>query len=367
MRTTSKFCSAALSISVIVLGNSFLTQTASAAPADDDNINQSIVFVDITTVGRVEVLYQDDTSEVYETSTTGLCTGWFVSDNGHVATAGHCLEVDASTVRSLYENVILENDVGTGNLSAAEFAASLDIGEWDYELDDPIVNVSQPDVVKGPLDEDYVRAQIIDQQPFENGDNALLKLSGVKDTPALSVASSIPAVGEEVTAIGYAGSVSKVTDINRQPPSHKQGSVSSHTTTDKGAPVTEVDAAVSQGMSGGPTVNEEGAVVGINSFGVVGESQPFNFITDTESLVQFLEKNGVDVATVTGGSSEEQTTPESSGAAPASDRSVEVTANEENDDTSPIVWVGGTLGVIALAVAAFFGFKKLRRNSANPS
>ena len=356
MRTYRTAISATAFTGLLVLGSSLFGATASAAPANE-NIDQSIVFVDVVTDGRVEVPFQDGSSKVFSTSSTSLCTGWFVSNDGHVATAGHCLEQDGGTVLDLYLNAILENEVGTGDQTAGEFAASLEVGEWDYEMEDPAVYVSQPDVVKGPLDDDPVRAQIIDEQPFENGDNALLKLSSVSDTPALAVASEVPAVGDEVTAIGYGASVSKVTDLSQQPPSHKQGSISSYSTTKSGAPVTEVDAAVTQGMSGGPTVNEDGAVIGINSFGVSGESQAFNFITDTESLIQFLDKNGVEVETASSAPSREESAAPSGEPQKVPERGVENTASEEDNSTSPFVWIGGTAvglavigGIVALVV-----------------
>jgi uncharacterized membrane protein YedE/YeeE len=58
-------------------------------------------------------------------------------------------------------------------------------------------------------------------------------------------------------------------------------------------------------MSGGPTVDENGRVVGVNSFGLAAESvaglfgatEPgFNFVTDVEMLRLLLQKNGVSVA-----------------------------------------------------------------------
>lgn len=260
------------------------TSAAAVAP-DRETVNESVVWVDVEWTGTVEVPFQDDTTEVYEAATVIQCTGWFVSDIGHVATAGHCLEADQSIVTRLYIDVIEDQDIGVEGLELEDL-------DWAYELDDPTAYVGQPSVVDGVLDDPTV-AQIVAQQPFENGDNALLRIANLKGTAALAIADEQPEVGEEVVAIGFAGSVDDVTATDRQPPSHKSGSVSSLSTSTKGAPVTEIDAAVSGGMSGGPTINENGEVIGINSFGIVGESQPFNFVTDTESMRTFMEQNGV--------------------------------------------------------------------------
>jgi serine protease Do len=306
---------------------------------DTNEINKSIVWVDIEHTGQVEVPFDDGTTEIFESIVTVYCTGWFVSTDGHVGTAGHCIEQDDSTVNALFTNVIIENDINIGDQEVSQL-------DWYYSLEEPVAYVGQPSVIDGPLsDKDGPVAQIIDHQPFENGDNALLKVSGMSDTPPLQVAVNQPTVGEEVVSIGYAGSVDDVTDTNRQPPSQKKGSVSSLSTTNRGVPVTEIDAAVTGGMSGGPTINADGAVIGINSFGIVGESQPFNFITDTQTMRTFLEKNGVPIDSqatddTTSGTSDE-----------VEDTSTVSSTDSSSDDSMP-AWAIAGLVLLAIAVIA---------------
>jgi serine protease Do len=57
--------------------------------------------------------------------------------------------------------------------------------------------------------------------------------------------------------------------------------------------VYEISAAVSPGMSGGPAVDAEGRVIGVNSFGIVGEPQPFNFIRPSSLVAELLTDKGV--------------------------------------------------------------------------
>jgi hypothetical protein len=58
--------------------------------------------------------------------------------------------------------------------------------------------------------------------------------------------------------------------------------------------VYEISAAVSGGMSGGPTVNLDGEVVGFNSFGINSEieTQQFNFVRPVETVRELLGDAG---------------------------------------------------------------------------
>ena len=112
-------------------------------------------------------------------------------------------------------------------------------------------------------------------------------------TDYLTLASTKPKAQDKITSVGFPGSTDRVTDVQRQPPSFASGSVASLSTTKKGVPVIQVNVAVSNGMSGGPTLNDAGQVIGINSFGAVGENQDFNFVTDTDVMKKFFEAQGV--------------------------------------------------------------------------
>jgi hypothetical protein len=101
------------------------------------------------------------------------------------------------------------------------------------------------------------------------------------------------AIGTSVLSVGYPASSDAVTDATLEP-TFKDGRISSRRTRENGLlPVYEISAALTGGMSGGPTVNLDGDVIGVNSFSIAGEVQQFNFVTPASLVTEMLTRNGV--------------------------------------------------------------------------
>jgi hypothetical protein len=272
--------------------------TPSADAGGPGDAEKSIVFVRTEWTGYVEYPTTDGGwawSEPVEVQ--GSCTGWFASDEGHIVTAGHCL--DPEVVKgAVLRQFLARNDASDLADSAQNWRV-----EGTEEGSPPDRNdvwVVQPSAVDGAVIEDPLTVQVLDYLPLQDGDLALLKANGLQEpTPALAIAADAPAIGDPVTAIGYPGSVVSVTDVSRLRASFKSGTVSSSQVTDSGVAGTEINAQVSAGMSGGPTIDADGQVLGVNSFGIEGEEQSFNFITDGAALRDYLERQGVDLAVAT--------------------------------------------------------------------
>jgi hypothetical protein len=273
--------------------------TGSASTGSPQDAEKSLVFLQTYWQGYVEFpmdgewYRSDDPVEIY----TGQCSGWFASEQGHIVTAGHCVDDDG--VRELILEEFLTEYDALDLLPEAIDSWEV-LGTEGESEPTRIVMASQPSTVDGAVLEDRIAVQVIDWQSPLNGDLALLKANQLPEAaPPLAVATDAPSIGDEVTAMGYPGSVQKVSDVDRLHASFKTGTVSSIQTSATGVAQTEINAQVSGGMSGGPTTNADGAVIGVNSFGVVGEEESFNFITDNAALRSYLERQGVDVEIAT--------------------------------------------------------------------
>ena len=156
------------------------------------------------------------------------------------------------------------------------------------------VKVSWGASVSGIKSEDSRPARVIANQSFNNGDTSLLKVNTTNLNALPLYEGENLETGTEIASIGYPASVDRVADPDYTP-SIKTGQISAMKTRGGGlTEVYEVDAAVSGGMSGGPTVTMDGEVAGVNSFSPMGESQAFNFVQPVSHLQELIKSEGVD-------------------------------------------------------------------------
>ncbi|MFC8040033.1 trypsin-like peptidase domain-containing protein [Paenarthrobacter sp. NPDC057355] len=322
---TAPFAVAAL------LSAPFLAAAPTAVEIDSNAIDKSIVWVDTTWSATVQVPFKDGTTETFRTTLVGYCTGWFVSDTGHVATAGHCVDADDALYTNIYAKIIDEQDL-TG-VKAADV-------NWPMTLGDPVIKIDQPSGIDGGVlsGKTAITAQLIAKQGFEKGDNALLRIADMKDTPALAIGAQAPKVREKVTSIGFPDLVGSTSDVERQKPSYRSGAVSSRSYSTQGVPRTEIDTDITPGMSGGPSINEAGQVIGINSAYVYQGAGQANYITDTQTLRDFLTSNGVKLSAA----------PSSATPAAAAD----VPSGPTQTAFEVPAWLIGIIAVLVLGLAA---------------
>jgi len=284
-----------------------------AAQADvdiDEAVTDSMIYLQITFTGAVLVPGEHMKSGKNAWSPpvdVGFnCSGFVVDPSGFIGTAGHCVEIDFA-VRNDLRSSALHALFEEGELGAADPAVLAETAateQWQVQGPNPEsevarkVEVIQPQGPGRQIDQ-WSTAKLVDFQRFDDGDNALLKLAGYPPLKPLVIAEITPEVGDAITSVGFPGNIEDegFVDPGRiQQPSFKTGTVSSHQVQPTGAPTLEINAQVSSGMSGGPTVDERGHVVGVNSFGVGEETHGFEFITDTQALRSLLQRNGVRLA-----------------------------------------------------------------------
>jgi len=227
---------------------------------------------------------------------TWTCTGFVVNPDGWVATAGHC--VDPQNAKQL----ILKNAVSTytnqfpDSPEAADPAAAL---RW--LLKNARVEGDTPD--RGPETSltllygtgtkvaGKMPANVVDFRPLGKGDVALLKVEQ-HNMPSSELASDADvSIGTSILAVGFSEATQRITGPSLDP-TNKSGKVSKKSTMQT-MPEYEIDAAVSEGMSGGPTIDLDGRVIGVNSFGPAGEPQAFNFIAPADRIAAILAGKAV--------------------------------------------------------------------------
>jgi len=229
------------------------------------------------------------------------CSGFVVNPTGYVVTAGHCVDLTEEGARGTALEFAVAWLVRQGWVRAADAGRTLNDAHmtWGVEgeergSDAELQVFVQRGVAAGGLKTgDALPARVVDYQPWSQGDVALLKVEA-EDLPVAVVApSSAIDIGTDVLSVGYPGSTDQVTDQSYEP-TYKDGQINAEKTREGGLlPVYEMSAALSGGMSGGPTVDLDGAVVGVNSFSIVGETEAFNFITPSSLVTEMLARNGV--------------------------------------------------------------------------
>ena len=290
-----------------------VTSTSGIAHADESGVEQinastssAVVYLETTWTGYVYDTSKDSHGHAYgwvrrqPFTMTNRCTGFVVNPNGYIVTAGHCLEYTDSIQQQLaYQAIAWENSHGVyGNgYSTKQLFKWFGSGYRAYGEDghkpDRTVMTALGISMSGENTVSTKPARVLSLKGFDNGDVALLKIEA-ENLPSVTLApEDTVEVGTEVVSVGFPASVDMVTDATMDP-SYKDGTISSIKPIQNGLlKVYEISSQMSGGMSGGPTINAAGQVVGLNSFGIVGESKGFSFIRPASIISEMLTDEGV--------------------------------------------------------------------------
>ena len=232
----------------------------------------------------------------------GGCTAFTVGSEGYLATAGHCVDESGGRTSVLVQAVEIELRSGDWTVGEEQTPVTRDqmieyaAKHWSVNPERD-VRVHVPQVaghVTGANDHNYISARVVDFLAPEDGDLSLLKIEA-SNLPIVELAdSSQVREGMDVLSIGFASATGDLTDAGT--PTYKDGKVSSIRTMEGGKlPVYETSAALNPGMSGGPSVDGDGRVIGVNSFHH-RDAASFNYIMPSSLLSEMLHKNGVNTA-----------------------------------------------------------------------
>lgn len=224
------------------------------------------------------------------------CTAFAVNPDGWVATAGHCVDPDSAKAlilkRAANEYITEFPDApGAGDAATAfEWLQKNARVEGDAPEHRPQVSLALM-YGTGNNVAGKVAATVVDFRPLGKGDVALLHVDK-HNLPSSELATDADvSIGTSILAVGFPESTRKITGPSMDP-TNKSGKVSKKSALESN-PVYEIDAAVTEGMSGGPCVALNGKVIGVNSFAPIGEPQPFNFITPADTVAELLASKGI--------------------------------------------------------------------------
>jgi serine protease Do len=225
----------------------------------------------------------------------GRCTGFGVNRDGYIATAGHCVADPNAALNLITEAAqdVVDATPGLDLDTAVQYGAA----NWTVDgigADGKPADLQmyvQRGTVTGGQTNGAVPARVVDFHPLEEGDVALLKVEADNQAAVELTPDSDVQIGSDVLSVGYPASTDEVTDASLDP-TNKDGQISAKRTVGS-VPFYETSAALTQGMSGGPTVGTDGKVIGINSFMPSSENQAFNYIAPASGMTELLASNGV--------------------------------------------------------------------------
>ncbi|MFC9786914.1 trypsin-like peptidase domain-containing protein [Rhodococcus sp. NPDC127528] len=248
-------------------------------------IRPAVVYLDASAKGWIRA----PNGSVFGPYLTGWrCTGFVVNPAGWVGTAGHCAGGSREAIIQEAVNEEAKKDPTVNPDQLYKTVLANDRVEGETGGSDPEMTIT---VTYGTGKGTTLPAEVSDVRAPGKGDVALLKVQK-SNLPSSELGTDADvSIGTPILAVGYPGSTDRVTDVTLDP-TNKSGKISKKSTQDT-MPVYEIDAALSPGMSGGPTIALDGKVLGVNSFGPKGEQQAFNFIAPSSGLAELMSGKNV--------------------------------------------------------------------------
>ncbi|PKK13028.1 serine protease [Thermomonospora sp. CIF 1] len=224
---------------------------------------------------------------VVEAKVSGTCTGWWVSPDGYMVTAAHCIKPDTEQLSQTFAEQALEQinkqDVqeliqaiaqeGQANDDNIEKATELVVqfNAKHLKMGEVSQSTSVLQSVQGGGVDKSAKALPVEivtaGESYPGKDVAVLKVNGQQNLPTLELgADDDVQVGDTLYIDGFPGTVTNNGTLSLESklqPTFTQGPYNAQRSTQTGVPYFQTQAPAYGGNSGGPVFSDSGKVVGI--------------------------------------------------------------------------------------------------------
>lgn len=218
---------------------------------------------------------------------TTRCSGFGITDQGHVVTVTHCLQPSASQLRTLAAGVLATDLVESGQLTADKKDAYVKDLQSTTDFTGDTAGSAPSQKVYGQFfqatssltGDPALSAQVVKTVPVADGDVSLLKFS--RYVPVAELSPDQPSVGAQVYLAGFFSAGNKAYTTQS-----KSAKVASRVGTAEPATF-ELDSEIGSASNGGMVLDSSGRVVGMINEKSTGD--PSKRITSTQHIRNLLD------------------------------------------------------------------------------
>lgn len=267
-------------------------------------VRPAVVYLEVQWQGWVRDKVSGQLWDPNSVSITTRCSGFAVSNDGFMITAGHCVDPGVEGVAGSFFWEIANRYYEAGQVSqgqvqelVADMMSNAEIeGEASGEPAVRRVYVQRGVARAGLTSGEAIQARVVSLHPVSEGDIALLKIEKSNQPMVLLADTTDIKLGTDVLAVGYPAPADDVSAATVAPeqvaPSQQEGRIDNRRT-EGGGPFYDTGAATSPGMSGGPVTNLDGDVMGLLSYGPAGERPVPDVLAASSVIAEELARNDV--------------------------------------------------------------------------
>jgi pSer/pThr/pTyr-binding forkhead associated (FHA) protein/S1-C subfamily serine protease len=266
-------------------------------------VQPSIVQLHTEYAGLVRDGQGNDLTAGKPVKVDATCSGFIVNANGYIATAGRCVDLDVATDRLIdvaARRVFKQDPERVPGVDSLRELKTVAKREWSVvsasrrhreRPDRKVTAISDVIAAEAP-DGPALPASVRRVRGPQNGDVALVKVQA-QDLPALELSPAATLEeGTPAVSFGFPSSADPVAGVAFTP-SFQEGSIGEERTVDGGLNrAFQVGTAFSSAKSGGPTVDLDGRVLGVNRSRPDRAAPATNLISPAAEVEQLLQDVG---------------------------------------------------------------------------